>query len=288
MIQLPENVATRIEYSRTWNGVEVNRHESQCTGRVSFRLLRNEGFARVGALLDEQGRHHLEARTAQAMPNPHGYRPKGLYLAPAEMPLWGHSDHCRFLNCAVLSFHPASLAERLQIAGAPRVAAIPRLRFFDERLWTLIRLLTDAIPDVDPAAQLYGDALTAAIAAKLFDPPQAPKGSERRLSARQLRDAISLLEARLPAKVELAELAALAGVSQAHYSRAFKASTGLAPYQWQLNARMTQAKDRLLNSSDSLTDIAHATGFADAVHFGRTFRKLVGASPAAWREDRRR
>ena len=33
--------------------------------------------------------------------------------------------------------------------------------------------------------------------------------------------------------------------------------------------------------------VAEATGFADAVHFGRTFRKLTGATPAAWRRDRR-
>jgi AraC family transcriptional regulator len=80
---------------------------------------------------------------------------------------------------------------------------------------------------------------------------------------------------------ELAMLAGLAGLSQSHYSRAFKASTGLAPYQWQLRARIAWAQGLLVTTNGSLEVIAEATGFADAVHFGRTFRKATGATPAA-------
>jgi len=72
---------------------------------------------------------------------------------------------------------------------------------------------------------------------------------------------------------------------QSHYCGAFKASTGVAPYQWQLQARVERAKDLLLNTNKGLQDVAEATGFADAVHFGRTFRRMTGASPAAWRTD---
>jgi transcriptional regulator GlxA family with amidase domain len=147
-------------------------------------------------------------------------------------------------------------------------------------------LLADAINDSDPTTQLYGDSLTAAIAARLFERPKEAKGSEYELSAIQLKDAMSYLEAKMPARVELATLAELAGLSQSHYSRAFKASTGLAPYHWQLQARVKRAKDLLLNTNGCLQDVAEATGFADAVHFGRTFRKMTGATPAAWRKDR--
>ncbi len=46
----------------------------------------------------------------------------------------------------------------------------------------------------------------------------------------QLKDAMSCLEANMPAKVELATLAQVwLRLSQSHYSRAFKVSTGLAP-----------------------------------------------------------
>ena len=53
-----------------------------------------------------------------------------------------------------------------------------------------------------------------------------------------------------PARVELAALAQLAGLSQSHYCRAFKASTGMAPYQWQLQARVERAKQLLIRQRD--------------------------------------
>jgi transcriptional regulator GlxA family with amidase domain len=82
---------------------------------------------------------------------------------------------------------------------------------------------------------------------------------------------MSYLEAKIPARVELATLAELAGLSQSHYSRAFKASTGLAPYQWQLQTRIERAKDLLLNTKGCLEDVAQATAL-------RTRCTLVGPS----------
>jgi transcriptional regulator GlxA family with amidase domain len=43
----------------------------------------------------------------------------------------------------------------------------------------------------------------------------------------------------------------------------------------------------LIDTRASLDQVAETTGFADAVHFGRTFRKITGATPAAWRRDRK-
>jgi len=97
---------------------------------------------------------------------------------------------------------------------------------------------------------------------------------------------IDYLESHLPQRVELETLAALINLSQAHFSRAFKASTGLALYQWQLYARIRRAQTMLLYSEAPLSEIAVATGFADAVHFGRTFRKLSGLTPGIWRRRR--
>jgi transcriptional regulator GlxA family with amidase domain len=101
----------------------------------------------------------------------------------------------------------------------------------------------------------------------------------------RLRRVIDYLDANLPGRINLTDLAELAGLSPAHFSRAFKASTGMAPYQWQLDARIRRAQAQLLDTDASLDEVAERTGFADAVHFGRTFRKLTGAAPAAWRRE---
>ena len=66
------------------------------------------------------------------------------------------------------------------------------------------------------------------------------------------------------------------GLAPSYFSHALKASTGSAPYQWQLQARIQRAQALLLFASKSLDDVAEATGFADAAHFTRMFRKLTG------------
>ncbi len=272
--------------SRCWNGVNVSLVEYTCTGRVLFQLDKNEELTRIGAQLEDVGRGCAEPRSAPNTPNPNPHKPRPVYFAPAEMKIWGHSGDARYLKCGRMSFDVDTLRERLGVSESPGPIDVPRLRFSDDRLWTLIKLLTDAINDPDPTAQLYGDSITAAIGARLFERLKEAKGSECGLSAIQLKDAMSYLEAKMPARVDLATLAKLAGFSQSHYSRAFKASTGLAPYQWQLHSRVERAKELLLDTNGGLEDIADATGFADAVHFGRTFRNITGATPAAWRIDR--
>jgi transcriptional regulator GlxA family with amidase domain len=179
------------------------------------------------------------------------------------------------------------LGERLATEFDADAITTPRLRFADDRIWTLVRLLADAVNDPDPSAQLYGDGLTAAITARLFADRPESGANDKGLAPWQLRRIVEYLDAQLPQRIDLARLAALAGLSQSHFSRAFKASTGMAPYRRQLDARIRRAQALLIDSRASLDEVAEATGFADAVDFGRTFRKLTGTTPAAWRHDRK-
>lgn len=284
--ELPENIVFHSTCSRSWSGVTVDVHEHTCTGRLLFKIDSREESTRLSANLEEVGRGRGEPRSAPHRPNPHPYKPRPMYFAPAKMDLWGFSEDTRFIKCATVSFDPVLLQERVGVSQPQGVLDVPRLRINDERLWTLVKLLSDAIEDSDPTSQLYGDSLIAAIAAKLLEHPKEAKGNAQKLSPLQLRDALSYLDEHLPARVDLGTLSDLAGLSQSHYGRAFKASTGVAPYQWQLLARIERAKDLLLTTNNGLSDVAEATGFADAVHFGRTFKKMTGATPAAWRLDR--
>lgn len=284
---LPENVLSLSVSRRTWNGVSVDVTESHCEGQVAHHLC-YEAATRLGVLLEEVG-SHCEPRLRQNQPCPIGYLARQMHYAPAGMELWGFSADMRFVKDATLTFDLALLSERLATDFAAEKATTPRLRFADDRIWTLVRLLSEAVNDPDPAAQLYGDGLTAAILARLFaaDSPGRSAPPAKGLAPWQLRRVVEYLEANLPHHIELADLAALAGLSQSHFSRAFKASTGMAPYRWQLDARIRRAQALLIDSQASLEKVAEATGFADGVHFGRTFRKLNGTTPAAWRHQRK-
>ncbi len=281
---LPENVLSLSMARRVWNGVGVDITEYHCAGRASHRLFHGSE-TRLSVLLEEVG-SPCEPRLREDQPCPIGYMPRHMHFAPAGMEMWGYSADTRFVKDATLTFDLAFLSERLATVFDDDATATPRLRFSDDRIWTLVKLLSEAVNDPDPSTQLYGDGLTAAIVARLFADPPEPDGDSKGLAPWQLRRIFEYLDAHLPERVDIAHLAALAGLSQAHFSRAFKASTGMAPYRWQLDARVQRAQALLIDTRASLDQVAEATGFADAVHFGRTFRKLTGATPAAWRRDR--
>ena len=270
---------------RAWNGVSVDISEFHCAGRV-VHPLRHQTETRLSVVLEEVG-GHCEPRLREDQPCPIGYMPRHMHFAPAGLEMWGYSADARFVKEATLSFDLAVLSERLTTGFNADAITAPRLRFSDDRIWTLVKLLSDAVNDPDPSAQLYGDGLIAAIAARLFANSPEPSSYGKGLAPWQLRRIVAYLDAHLPQRIDLAHLADLAGLSQAYFSRAFKASTGMAPYRWQLDARIRRAQALLIDTSASLDEVAEATGFADAVHFGRTFRKLTGATPAAWRRDRK-
>lgn len=224
---------------------------------------------------------------ASGTPNPNlnADQPQSVYFAPAEVDLWRLSANMRCTKCATFRFDVDLPQERLGTSEVVELINAPCFRINGHRLRILVSLLPDAVNDAGPIDTLSSDSLAEESGAKVFERTKQVEGTARRLSETQYKEAMSYLEERLPARVGLATLARLAGLSQSHYSRAFKASTGLAPYQWQLRARIGRAQGLLVNTNGGLESIAEATGFADAVHFGRTFRKVTGATPAAWRVE---
>jgi AraC family transcriptional regulator len=282
---LPENVLSLSVARRAWNGVSVDVSEYHCAGRV-VHPLRHQTETRLSVVLEEVG-GHCEPRLREDQPCPIGYMPRHMHFASAGLAMWGYSADAHFVKEATLSFDLAVLSERLSTGFNADTIATPRLRFSDDRIWTLVKLLSDAVNDLDPSAQLYGDGLIAAIAARLFADSPEPNSHGKGLAPWQLRRIVAYLDEHLPQRIDLAHLADLAGLSQAYFSRAFKASTGMAPYRWQLDARIRRAQALLIDTPASLDEVAEATGFADAVHFGRTFRKFTGTTPAAWRRDRK-
>ncbi|MDQ8756194.1 AraC family transcriptional regulator [Sphingosinicella sp. LHD-64] len=82
----------------------------------------------------------------------------------------------------------------------------------------------------------------------------------------------------------LDDLAALAGLSRFHFLRIFKQATGLTPVAYR-NQRRVEAARRLLRGGLPIAEIALATGFADQSHLTRQFQRLVGTSPARYRQQ---
>lgn len=85
--------------------------------------------------------------------------------------------------------------------------------------------------------------------------------------------------------VSMSKLAEECGLSVAHFGRAFKRSTGIAPHQWQLGRRMKRAQVLLMGSSLSIAAVALECGFSSQSHFATAFRANIGVSPGHWRRS---
>lgn len=107
------------------------------------------------------------------------------------------------------------------------------------------------------------------------------------LSPRQEARVKDLLLADLRGSISLECLAQSCGMSERHFSRAFKQSTGLPPHQWLLVKRVERAQLLLRRTTCLISDIALDCGFANQSHLTRVFSRAVGASPAVWRRDHR-
>lgn len=76
----------------------------------------------------------------------------------------------------------------------------------------------------------------------------------------------------------LLDLAQASGLSRFHFVRSFKHRYGQTPHAYQLDHRIKKSK-RLLETGESLSNIAHMLGFSDQAHFQRHFKKRLAITP---------
>lgn len=104
--------------------------------------------------------------------------------------------------------------------------------------------------------------------------------------ARRVGDVLRLIAAGAGESLNLAQLAGQAAMSPYHFLRMFRAVVGMTPHQYVLRTRLHRAAVRLRRSGDPVSAIALDAGFNDLSTFNRRFRRLMGASPSAWRATR--
>ena len=134
---------------------------------------------------------------------------------------------------------------------------------------------------------LLAESLGMALAARLlqsYASGQRPGLSATRhaLDDLRLRRVVDYMVEHLDQPIGLADLAGVACVSTFHFSRRFRAKTGLPPHRYLAELRIERAKTLLLRGELSLAEVALACGFSDQSNFGRAFRKACGSTPAAF------
>lgn len=82
----------------------------------------------------------------------------------------------------------------------------------------------------------------------------------------------------------LEQLATLIGMTSTAFSRYFKQHTGKNLSEYIVDIRLGHAARRLVDSSDSVSEICWTTGFNTLSNFNRLFRKRKGCNPTEFRE----
>lgn len=122
------------------------------------------------------------------------------------------------------------------------------------------------------------------MAAKRSDPVLLQPVDERELLSNGRRIKQWLDEHYLE-PLALEDIAKALHLSPYHLSHVFKAYSGYSPIQYINRRRIGEAQSMLVDTGQSITDIALSVGFSSSSLFSRAFTQAVGRSPARYRKD---
>lgn len=169
-------------------------------------------------------------------------------------------------------------------------AAYARTIDRDARLLDIREVTQDHDPAMmHPLAQmaraaLNGDVLQADVAAAelIASLPERTITLKGGLSPRQLSLVDEWIAVHLGEAIRLADLAAVADLSEFHFHRMFFATRGTSPHRWVQSRRIDAAKI-LLSGGEPIAAIAASCGFSGQSHLTRVFKAETGTTPAAYR-----
>lgn len=168
-------------------------------------------------------------------------------------------------------------------------APIERVTIVDTTLFHLVDMLTSA-EDQTPAGSLFREQCAMLICTHLLRrhfPQDRDEQAEaaQGLAAWQLRRLQEYMQEHLHAPLTLHDLAAQVTLSRHYVCTAFRHSTGFTPYEYLTTLRIRRAKELLVASRQSISDIAAAVGYGTASAFTASFRRATGTTPSRFRSQ---
>ena len=195
----------------------------------------------------------------------------------------GH-EHSAGDRCISFNVREDAFEDIASVASSPRKNPFSRPMLPASNrltpLFAAIENLRDREPPLRTESLLI--ALVETVVTELNDgarSPPAPAGWE----TRRVVEVMRAIEEHPDDAVDLASLAAIAGLSKHHFLRVFRRLVGMTPYQYVLRVRMGRAARRLATSKDPVLAVALDSGFGDLSTFNARFRATFGTSPSKYR-----
>ncbi len=102
---------------------------------------------------------------------------------------------------------------------------------------------------------------------------------------KRLADAIELMESNVDEILKIQDIANYSGISKRQLQRLFQKNFSESPTTYYMQIRLKLARNKILNTSNSVIDVALSCGFVAPTHFSRCYKALYGISPQQDRQS---
>jgi AraC-like DNA-binding protein len=192
---------------------------------------------------------------------------------------------CGFLGCEVGAFNPLldALPRRMLVArGAEQGGALARLIALTRE--EMIRPGPGREAVLGRLAELmFLEALR-----RFIEAYPTETGWLAGMSDELVGRSLATLHSRPGDPWTLDSLARAVATSRSVLAERFAQLVGMPPMQYLAHWRMQLAAEQLSASKSSIAEIAHRLGYGSEAALSRAFKRIVGVSPAHWRQGRRR
>lgn len=122
------------------------------------------------------------------------------------------------------------------------------------------------------------------LAQMLEDGSAASGEQEDGSSNRHIKNIIGLIEEKYMERLTLDDVASRLYLNRYYVSHLFSRATGLSLSDYILMRRMREARQLLVYSSYSITEVALAVGYSNSNHFSKCFKQETGYTPRDYRD----
>jgi AraC family transcriptional regulator len=264
-----------------WRGLFFNGYNHPAHESPEFQYIQHI-IGITGSGHPIQSRHWIDGQ-AQT----HYCQPGSVLFIPAKVRYSSHWHQAGDFSLIGLfpDFFDQVVCESVQVQ---QLELLPQIGLNDPFIQQIGAALKADVTANHPAGRMFGESLATGLVLHLlkhYSAWQVKLSPSTHLPKHQLQHVTDYIYAHLSQDISLSEMAAVLNLSQYHFCRLFKRSTGVTPHQYLTRCRIDQSKQLLLKTRLTITEIAFEVGFANHSSFTRLFHQYVGVTPKAFRSS---